>query len=93
VVIVRELGSSAYFASLAPLDREDLVELRALVDEAFDLRDTPYMGDACEHIIEWRARTNLRQLERRRDRVWAALRLLRETSHLVANTHDGRRAA
>jgi hypothetical protein len=47
------------------MDEQDLVELRALVDQAFELRGTPYLRDAAEHIVDWRARTNLRHLARR----------------------------
>jgi hypothetical protein len=59
-----EQGSFAYRASLAPMDQEDLLELRALVDQAFELRETAYLRDACAHIVDWRARTNLRHVER-----------------------------
>lgn len=67
MVVVRALdphGSFAFHASFAPLDDEDLLELRGLVDQAFELRDTPYLRDACAHIVDWRARTNLRHVER-----------------------------
>ena len=86
MVVVRKLEHGASFAFLAccaPLDEDDLRELRALVDQAFDLRDGPYLRDACEHIVDWRARTNLRHLERDQEHAGSALRLLRESSHLV----------
>jgi hypothetical protein len=38
-------------------------ELRALVDQAFDLRGTPYLRDAVEAIVEWHQRRYLRRYE------------------------------
>ncbi len=80
---MRKLTYLAFRAYCAPLDRQDLFELRALVDQALDLRDGPYFGDACAHIVDWRAHTNLRHLERQQERRGAALRLLRQSNHLV----------
>lgn len=41
--------------------------LRRLVYQAFDLRETPYLRDACEAIVDWQERTFPDRLERRAD--------------------------
>jgi hypothetical protein len=43
---------------------EDLVELRRLTDEAFELRETGYLHDACVAIVAWAERTDVDRLER-----------------------------
>jgi hypothetical protein len=40
-----------------PLQEER--HLRALVDQAFELRDTPYLTDACAAIRDWHERREL----------------------------------
>ena len=54
-------------------------ELRALVDQACELRGTPYLVDAAEWIVRWHERRHLRALERRMDEKAKFTRLLRET--------------
>jgi hypothetical protein len=43
--------------------RQRLSELHALVLQAWELRDTPYLRDACEAIGEWHERQPLTKLE------------------------------
>jgi hypothetical protein len=45
---------------VTPEDRE----LRALVDQAFDLRGSPYVLDAVQAIVHWHERRYLRRHER-----------------------------
>jgi hypothetical protein len=52
-------------------------ELRALVDQAWELRGTPYLRDACEAIVDWHERRHLRRLEAEQERTAALRRLLR----------------
>jgi hypothetical protein len=42
-------------------------DLRALVIQAMDLRDGPYIQDAVEAIVDWHARRALTLLERRQE--------------------------
>jgi hypothetical protein len=53
-------------------------QLRALVVQAFDLRGTPYLVDACRAIVDWYERRHLRQLEREQGEHAAWVRLFRE---------------
>jgi hypothetical protein len=39
-------------------------QLRRLSDQAFDLRETPYLVDACQAIVDWHERTLPDRLER-----------------------------
>jgi hypothetical protein len=48
-----------------------------LTDQAWELRQTPYLRDACEAIIEWHERRHLRRLEREQERAAALARLMR----------------
>jgi hypothetical protein len=53
---------------LAAKRREAVVEereLRALTDQAWELRETPYLRDACEAILDFWDRRWLRRHERR----------------------------
>jgi hypothetical protein len=52
----------------------DVHELRALTDQAWELRDSPYLLDACQAIVDWHERRFLRRYERRQER---AARLVR----------------
>jgi hypothetical protein len=61
----------------------------ALIVQAFDLRDTPYLVDACAAIAEQFERLALLRLERRQTRNAWIVRLLRETDP----TKSVRRAA
>jgi hypothetical protein len=36
-----------------PISPAESAQLRRLVDQAWDLRDSPYMVDACRAIEEW----------------------------------------
>lgn len=58
------------------LDAEDELELRRLCGQAFELKGTPYLRDACEAIIEWHDRRHVRVLERRERQRADALRVL-----------------
>lgn len=54
--------------------------LRILVDQAFDLRGTPYLREACAAIVELHDRRHLIEHERREVTVAELLELLRETA-------------
>jgi hypothetical protein len=54
-------------------------ELRALVDQAFELRETPYVLDAVEAIVDWWDRRYLRARERRDQEFAELVRLLERT--------------
>jgi hypothetical protein len=54
-------------------------ELRALVDQAFELRETPYVVDAVEAIVDWWDRRYLRARERRDQQFAELVRLLERT--------------
>ena len=47
-----------------PFSELEAAQLRRLVYEAFDLRDGPYLLDACEAIVDWHVRTLPDRLER-----------------------------
>jgi hypothetical protein len=55
-------------------------ELRALVCQAYDHRDSPYLVDFCTAIVEWFERRPLARLEHEQDRHARLRRLLRETA-------------
>jgi hypothetical protein len=55
-------------------------QLRALVGQAFELRETPYCRDAVDAIVEWHARRYLRRLEHEQERAAELAQLLREES-------------
>jgi hypothetical protein len=58
-------------------------ELRALVVQAFDHRESAYFVDACAAIVEWFERRPLLRLERQQEaaaRVERILGLLRGTA-------------
>jgi hypothetical protein len=59
-------------AWLTPLEQE---ELRVLVYQACELRESPYLRDACEAIVEWAGRRPLARLERAQG--WTVSRLVR----------------
>jgi hypothetical protein len=42
-------------------------ELRALVYQAFELRETPYLADACTAIVDWFGRLPLTRSEREQE--------------------------
>ena len=52
--------------------------LRELVCQAWSLRETPYLADACAAIVDWFERRPLMDLERRQRREAELLALLRE---------------
>jgi hypothetical protein len=47
-------------------------ELRVLVDQAMDLRDSPYFVDAVQAIVDWHESTHVRAYWREREELWAA---------------------
>jgi hypothetical protein len=47
-----------------PFTAVEEAQLRRLVYQAFDLRGTPYLIDACEAVIDWSERTLPDRLER-----------------------------
>jgi hypothetical protein len=62
--------------------RDEQLELYALVVQAFELRGTPYLVDACTAIEQWHERRPLTALERRQAReaeLADLVQLLRET--------------
>jgi hypothetical protein len=52
-----------------PFSELEDAQLRRLVYQAFDLRETPYFRDACEAILDWNDRTLPDRLERRARRA------------------------
>jgi hypothetical protein len=73
--------SFAYSASFAT--EEDL-ELRALVDQAFDHRTSPYFRDAIGEIERWQDRRALRWLEHRNRRQALLVDAVRDTRKTAA---------
>lgn len=55
------------------------VQLLRLVDQAWSLRGTGYLMDACEAVGEWAARRQVARLEHSEQTVGDLKRLLRET--------------
>jgi hypothetical protein len=55
------------------------VELQALVEPGWELRDSPYLLDACKAIEAWHNRRLLARFERRAQEYGHLVRLLRET--------------
>jgi hypothetical protein len=55
-------------------------DLSALVSQAWELRETPYLIDACKAIEDWYFRLPLSELERRQERNAWLIRILRETA-------------
>jgi hypothetical protein len=50
------------FKGQPALNQRELAELRGLVDQAWSLRDGPWLTDAVAAIIDWRLRTEVRRL-------------------------------
>jgi hypothetical protein len=61
------------------LNRDEELELQGLAGQAFELKDSPYLRDACEAILDWHDRRHVRRLEREQERAAALVRLLRAT--------------
>jgi len=55
-------------------------QLHALVDQAWDLRDSGYVIDAVDAIVSWHERRHLRALEQHQESLGRLVRLLRETN-------------
>jgi hypothetical protein len=55
-------------------------ELRRLVCQAWEFRETPFLVDACTAIIEWFERRPLLHFEHEQDRAAKLVRLLREAA-------------
>lgn len=53
--------------------------LRALVIQAMELRQTPYLADAVKAIVDEHEREPLARFERQQERIATLLRLLRAT--------------
>jgi hypothetical protein len=45
------------------MTRREQVELYALICQAWELRGTPYLRDACQAIVDWNERRPLTALE------------------------------
>lgn len=45
----------------------EVAQLRRLVDQAFDLRETGYVHDACEAVADWYWRSLPDRLDRKED--------------------------
>jgi len=58
----------------------DAEHLRALVEQAWELRRSPYLIDAVDAIVEWYERRPLRALEQQQESLGRLVRLLRETN-------------
>src|SRR2546423_14854211 len=69
--------------SAAPFSPVEEAELRALVYQAYELRDSPYMHDACQAIVDWYERLPLTRYERNQD----AQMVCRQVSELVELVH------
>jgi hypothetical protein len=54
---------------VTPFSEVEAAQLRRLTDQAFDLRGTPYLRDACAAIVQWHERTLPDRLERRAKEV------------------------
>jgi hypothetical protein len=62
----------------ARMPPDDQRMLRALIDQAWELRGTPYMVDACQAINDWHERRHLRAFERGQELQGEFLRWLQE---------------
>jgi hypothetical protein len=61
------------------MTRREENELRALVDQAWEMRGSPYLTDAAAAIERWHERRHLRRLEHAQEEAARAVRILRET--------------
>jgi hypothetical protein len=59
--------------------RRELGELRRLTDQAFDLRETPYLRDAITAIEDWWQARSTRAVEREEEQLALLLRVLDST--------------
>jgi hypothetical protein len=59
-------------------------QLRALVLQAWELRETPYAVDACRAIVDWNQRRPLARLERDQEDQARARRVIASTDRLLA---------
>ena len=50
--------------------------LKGMVGQAWELRDGPYLRDACQAIVDWHQRRPLARLERRQAETASLHRLL-----------------
>jgi hypothetical protein len=64
----------------------DELELRALVDQAWELRGSPYLRDGVAAIEDWWDRRATRAWERRQRKLAALVQLLRETDPAKAGS-------
>jgi hypothetical protein len=56
--------SRGWRRSCADFSQVEGAQLRRLVNQAFDLRESGYLQDACDAIVEWQQRTWPDRLER-----------------------------
>jgi hypothetical protein len=61
------------------MTNRELRELRRLTDQAFDLRETPYLRDAIAAIEDWWERRHTRALDREEEQLAFLLRVLDST--------------
>ena len=66
-------------AGVTGSERREALELHALIDQAFDLRETGYLVDACQAILDWWERRFERALAHRQARGAAILRAVRDS--------------
>lgn len=52
-------------------------QLEDLLWQAWLLRDSPYLRDACEAVVDWYELWEAREAVRREEREWTAVRLAR----------------
>ena len=73
-----------------PAERAYLEQLRALTAQAFELRASPWLGEAVAAIVDAHQRRSLTELEAQQERTGRLIRLLRATD---PDRLDGRSAA
>jgi hypothetical protein len=72
------------FAFSASFAMEEELELRALVDQGFEHRASPYFREAIGEIERWHERRALRWLEHRNHRRALLIRAVRDTRKTAA---------
>lgn len=78
----RSHGTSAQYKRCqlwAAMNASDEDELRVLVEQAWELRNSPYYLDACAAVEDWHDRRHLRRFDRRQEGNARMILLLRET--------------
>jgi hypothetical protein len=72
-------ANSSTTTALRELERQEVAQLHVMTDQAWALRESPYLFDAVEAIVDWFDRRHERRWERRGDSFSRVLRVLRET--------------